>query len=44
MMHISQLVFRIAAVVGSVGVVLLLVGAGVLWLVRRAGRNKLPRS
>jgi hypothetical protein len=43
MMNIWQLAVRIVVVFASVGLVVLLVGVGVLWLVRWAGRNKLPR-
>jgi hypothetical protein len=40
MMSVWQLALRIAAIVGSVGLVILLAGAGVLWLVRRARTNR----
>jgi hypothetical protein len=41
---IWQVAFRIVAVVGSVSSAVLLIGEGVLWLVRRAGRNRQPRQ
>ena len=40
MMSVWQLAFRIVAVVGSIALVVLLVSVGVLWLVRRARRNR----
>ena len=43
MMSIWQLAFRIVAVVGSVVLLVLLVGASLLWLVRRARRDRSPR-
>jgi hypothetical protein len=42
-MNVWQLGFRIVGVIASVGLVVLLLGVGVLLLVRRAGRNTPPR-
>lgn len=44
MISIWQVLFRIVAIVGSVGTAVLLAAVGVLWLVRRAGSKKPHRQ